>query len=70
MAKQITCSDSECRFYEDGVCVADAVDHTSDRFCTTGRRKPRDTINNLMQVQRPGCHRQGGYKSDRVRAVK
>jgi len=38
----VICSDSECRFYEAGKRIAELVDHTSDRFCVTSRRRPRD----------------------------
>jgi hypothetical protein len=54
---QVTCSDSECKFCEAGICIADAIDHTSDRFCTAGRRRPRDNTAELMQQSEP-C----GYK--------
>jgi hypothetical protein len=67
---EITCSDYQCHLCENGKCIALAIGITSDRFCETGRRRPRDDTAELMQVKRPGCHRQGGYKSDRVRTVR
>jgi hypothetical protein len=64
MAQQVTCSDSECRYYEAGQCTADAVDHTSDRFCTVGRRKPKDDTPQLMQTFNANCQSTAkGYKS-------
>ncbi|WP_094603601.1 hypothetical protein SPSIL_054490 [Sporomusa silvacetica DSM 10669] len=71
MAQQVTCSDTECRFYEAGKCIADLVDHTSDRFCTSGRRKPRDETPELMQTFKAGCRAtHSGYKSNHGRIVK
>jgi len=42
MVQQGTCSDSECKYVKAGQCIAAGSDHTSKRFCTVGRRRPRD----------------------------
>lgn len=60
MVQQISCSDSECTFYDNGICIAGTVAHTSDRFCTTGRRKQIDNITKLMQATVGICKRKGG----------
>ena len=71
MQQQITCSDSECKFYDAGNCTADTISHTSDRFCVTGRRRPRDETAELMQQFKPGCRpSQRGYKADHGKTYK
>jgi hypothetical protein len=68
----VTCNDTECKYYSNAVCTAPTVDHTADRFCITGRRKPHDeNYNGLMTVSNPNCHSKGGkYKSNRVALIK
>lgn len=61
----VTCSDTECKYCNDGQCTATTIDHTSDRFCTTGRRRARDDVaSDLMRTFNPGCRStQSGYKA-------
>ncbi|TWH47722.1 hypothetical protein [Sporomusa sp. KB1] len=67
----VTCSDLECRLCKAGRCIADAIGVTSDRFCVTGRRKPRDETPELMQQFKSGCKAtQRGYKADHVNVIK
>jgi len=49
----VTCGDIECKYYNPNGCTAPSVDHSTDRFCVTGRRKPRDEIKKLMQDNKP-----------------
>ena len=69
---QVTCSDLECINNTAGQCTAAGIDHTSDRFCTTGRRKPPDDTTDLMRPAfKSGCrHTQSGYKADHGRVLK
>ncbi|GBG57284.1 hypothetical protein SPFL3102_02650 [Sporomusaceae bacterium FL31] len=60
----ITCTDTDCKYNTSGNCTATAIDHTSDRFCVTGRRRPRDEIRDAMQTFNAGCRpTQSGYKA-------
>lgn len=61
---EIACSDYECHLCENGKCIADVIGITSDRFCVTGRRRPRDETPELMQQFKSGCRAsRRGYKS-------
>lgn len=56
----ITCADTDCKYNTSGNCTATAIDHTSDRFCSTGRRKPKDEIQSAMRPDVGMCHRSNG----------
>lgn len=47
------CDDIECQFNKQGVCISDDRYHSADRFCTTGRRRPRDDTRELMRNDKP-----------------
>ena len=65
------CDDIECQYYKQGVCLSDDRYHSADRFCITGRRKPRDDTAELMRAGNPNCHTASGkYKSNRVTLLK
>jgi hypothetical protein len=65
------CADTECEFYNPDGCTASEIHHTSDRFCTAGRRKPRDFTKELMDHFNSGCHRGGGkHKSNKIKLRK
>ena len=68
----VTCSDNQCKHNLAGQCVSPAISHTSDRFCSTGRRRPRDDTAELMQPSfKAGCRpTQSGYKADHGRVLK
>lgn len=60
----ITCSDLNCIHNVAGICQATDINHTSDRFCTTGRRKTPDNTQELMQTFKAGCRStKRGYKA-------
>jgi len=68
---QVTCSDLNCIHNTAGNCSTTGIDHTSDRFCVTGRRRPRDETPQLMQTFKPGCRpTQSGYRADHGRVIK
>lgn len=68
---QVTCSDLNCIHNTAGQCTATDIDHTSDRFCVTGRKKPRDETADLMQAFKTNCRAaQSGYKAKHGRIVK
>lgn len=68
---QVTCGDLECKYNDNHQCNADAVDHTADRFCATGRRKPRDETAELMRSFKSNCVRtQSGYKAKHGNVLK
>lgn len=54
------CDDVECQYYKQGVCISDDRCHSADRFCTTGRRRPKDDITDLMRAGEPTGYKRGG----------
>ena len=54
------CNDTECQYYKQGVCLSVDRHHSTDRFCITGRRKPRNETAELMQPNDGICHRVNG----------
>lgn len=59
------CNDIECEYYKQGVCVSVDRYHSTDRFCITGRRKPKDEMRELMRESEPiGFKRGGKYVSN------
>jgi hypothetical protein len=56
----VTCNDTDCKYNAGFTCTATAIDHTADRFCTAGRRKPRDNITELMKQSEPSGYKSGG----------
>lgn len=70
MAK-VFCNNGKCTFYQaNQECLADEV-FCVDRLCVTfKRRRTEPDYAAMMQVQRPGCHREHGkYVSDKVTGV-
>lgn len=43
------CDDTECEYYAVEGCTAPEIYHSTDRFCTSGRRKPKDEYERLMR---------------------
>jgi hypothetical protein len=67
----VTCSDAECKYYNANYCQAPAVDHTADRFCTAGRRRPKDEHRQMMEHFNSGCGSTNrGYKSNHGKVIK
>lgn len=67
----IKCADVECKYYNDGNCIATNIDHTSDRFYTTGRRKEKDDAAGLMKTFNSLCRPTlSGYKSNHRKTFK
>ena len=61
----VECGDIECKFYEKGYCIAETIHHTAERFCTTGKRKPKDDTEQLMRESEPrGFKRAGTWVSN------
>jgi len=61
----IYCDDTECQYHNRDGCTAPEVHHSTDRFCTTGRRKPKDDHAELMRAGNPNCHKDNGkWKSN------
>ena len=56
----VTCGDIECKYYNPSGCTAPSVDHSTDRFCVTGRRRPRDDIREVMRESEPTGHKVKG----------
>ena len=56
----VTCGDTECQHYTDNGCSAPIADHTSDRFCVTGRKKQVDDYERMMRPDEPKGHRRNG----------
>ena len=50
---QVTCPDTECKYYSPNGCTADVVAHTVDRFCVTGRRKVEPPYKDMMRYGKP-----------------
>jgi hypothetical protein len=48
-----TCSDIDCKHNTDGQCMAADIDHTTDRFCTTGRRIEKEDYDRLLRQDNP-----------------
>jgi hypothetical protein len=59
----IACSDTQCQYNLNGQCTAGSIDLTSDRFCSTGRRRPVNEIPDLMRTFNSNCYAtKSGYK--------
>ena len=56
------CNDIECQYYKQGVCISVDRHHSTDCFCITGRRKPKDDTRELMRKCEPkGIKRAGKW---------
>lgn len=67
----VTCTDVECKYYSEGNCTASNIDHSPDRFCTTGRRKPQNETEDLMKTFKSCCRPTlSGYKSNHRKTFK
>ena len=65
------CDDTECQYYNPSGCIAVDRHHSTDKFCTTGRRKQRDDSKMLMAHFNSGCGSTNrGFKSNHGRLVK
>ncbi|HML88917.1 MAG TPA: hypothetical protein PKA28_10770 [Methylomusa anaerophila] len=72
MASIVYCNNILCRFNDNTqqTCSLDRV-HYVDRRCMSFSKRRGESCAELMQIQRPNCHRSGGgYKSDRVRTAR
>jgi len=47
------CDDQECQYHSAAGCTASEIYHSTDRFCTTGRRRQRDDTRELMKNNEP-----------------
>lgn len=64
-ARIIRCGDKECIHHNGEECIAPELDHTTDRFCIFGRRKPKEDSVQMMQASEPkGYKRRGKYVSN------
>jgi len=65
------CDDVECQYYNVGVCTSIDRHHSTDRFCTTGRRRPRDDTRELMDNFKSNCvGTSKGYKSSHGKVLR
>ncbi|AIF52014.1 hypothetical protein UFO1_2467 [Pelosinus sp. UFO1] len=55
----VRCGDRECIYYTSKECTAPELDHTAERFCTMGRRKPKDETRELMRESEPKGYKRG-----------
>lgn len=60
IARIVRCGDMECVYHNGNECIAPELDHTTDRFCTFGRRKPKEDIVQMMQASEPKGYKRGG----------
>lgn len=54
------CNDTECQYYKQSGCISVDRHHSADRFCITGRRKPKDDIKQLMRESEPKGYKRRG----------
>lgn len=60
MCSVVYCNDTECQYYNPNGCTASEIYHSTDRFCITGRRKPKDDTRELMRESEPKGKRKNG----------
>jgi len=67
----VTCGDIECQYHNPNGCTAPEVHHSTDRFCTTGRRRPRDDTRELMDNFKTNCiSTSKGYRSSHGKVLR
>ncbi|WP_312337205.1 hypothetical protein [Anaerospora hongkongensis] len=67
------CNQTDCRYCDAAKLLCQTEAYLVDRLCITFKRRPRgENYRDLMRVQSPNCHKNGGgkYKSNRIGLIK